>query len=330
MHALRAPGARLAHAARWPLDTYRRGVLRSLTTLELVLGGFGLVAALFTAALLSPALSQLPGAAGDFAPVGMAILIAPLGVAVALGRRPALERFLQSLRERTESVTSAVVAATPADRSAARLVVLDTSAILDGRLGEVARTGFLPGDLLIPHFVLDELRRVADSSDPLRRQRGRQALELLARLQADPAVPTRVDDTDFPDAPDVDAKLLALARVRRAALLTNDYNLNRVAGVEGIRILNLNALAQAVRTVVLPGESLTVRIQQEGRERRQGVGFLDDGTMVVVEDTRERLGQDVPVTVARVIQTQAGRMIFAEPVAPAPTPATAAEAPSAS
>ncbi len=319
MDTLRTAAARAVRLFTWPIAEIRRGVGGGLTTLEIILGGFGLVASLVAAALLSPALGALPGAAGDFAPIGAAVLLAPVGIGVALSRRAEVERFLHSIAARTESVTGTlsvppdpVAAHTRGPTSGAAAVVVDTSAIIDGRLADVVASGFLLADLLVPRFVLDELRRVADSSDPLKRQRGRYGLEMLARIQADPSVRTLIVDEDFPEQTDVDAKVLALARTRGAALLTNDFNLNRVAGVEDVRVLNLNALAQAVRTNALPGERLDLRIHQEGRERAQGVGFLQDGTMVVVEDARSLLGQDITVEVTRVIQTQAGRMLFAQ------------------
>lgn len=314
MATLRTPVAKAAAIVAWPLLTLRLGLLQSLSTLEIILGGFGLVAALVAAALLSPALGALPGAAGDFAPVGVAILLAPVGIGVALSRRAEVERFFGSVRERTDSVTGAMSGVGRARVLAGPppCVILDTSAIIDGRLADVAESGFLLADLVIPRFVLDELRRVADSSDPLKRQRGRYGLQMLARIQASDRVKTIIDDTDYPEQPDVDTKVLALAHERQGAILTNDFNLNRVAGVEGLSVLNLNALAQAVRTIALPGESLDLQIQQEGREREQGVGFLEDGTMVVVEDARHLLGSDVTVEVTRIIQTQAGRMLFAQ------------------
>jgi uncharacterized protein YacL len=341
MDTLRATVANMVRFLTWPIAEFRRGVGGSLTTLEIILGGFGLVAALVTAALLSPALGSLPGAAGDFAPIGAAILLAPVGIGVALSRRAEVDRFLRSIAARTEDVTvplhvspdqpNAMSAATsptgdPAPHSGttntpAASVVVDTSAIIDGRLADVVASGFLLADLLVPRFILDELRRVADSSDPLKRQRGRHGLEMLARIQADSTIRTHIIDEDpsgetGADQPDVDAKLLAIARLRGAALLTNDFNLNRVAGVEDVRVLNLNALAQAVRTNALPGEHLDLQIHQEGRERAQGVGFLPDGTMVVVEEARSLVGQDVAVEVTRVIQTQAGRMLFARLTSP--------------
>ena len=313
MESLRTTAAGLVGFALWPIASLRRGALHGLTSLEVFLGGFGIVAALVVAALLTPALNQIPGAAGDFAPIGVAILLVPVGIAVALGRRAEVERFLRTVRERTETVTGAI-APRPTGRAARANtagVVVDTSAIIDGRLADVVESGFLLADLIVPRFVLDELRRVADSSDPLKRQRGRHGLQLLARIQSSDQTRTVIDESDFPTLPDVDAKVLALARGRGAAVLTTDYNLNRVAGVEELRVLNLNALAQAIRTLALPGEMLTLTIHQEGRERAQGVGFLQDGTMVVVEDSRHLIGRDVRVEVTRVLQTAAGRMLFA-------------------
>ena len=325
MHSRRRATASLTRLLLWPINVLRRGVRLGLSTLEILLAAFGAVAALVVTALLTPALNQLPGTAGDFAAIGVAILLVPAGMAIALGRRPEVERFFSGVRERTDTVTEAIVPPGVA-RGVRSGVVVDTSAIIDGRLAEIVESGFLLGDLIVPRFVLDELRRVADSSDTLKRRRGRHGLELLSRIQAGPHVKTIIDERAFPEAPDVDAKLLALARIRGAALLTTDFNLNRVAGVEDLRVLNINVLAQAVRTVALPGETLHLPIHQPGRERRQGVGFLTDGTMVVVEEARDLVGQDVAVEVQRVIQTAAGRMLFAQLRPPAPG-ADAAETP---
>ncbi len=311
MYSPHSATASLTRLVLWPINLFRRGVRLGLSTLEIFLGAFGVVAALVVTALLTPALNQLPGAAGDFAPIGVAILLVPAGMAVALGRRPEVERFLGGLRERTDTVTGAI-APVAAARGARRSAVVDTSAIIDGRLADIVESGFLLADLIVPRFVLDELRRVADSSDPLKRRRGRHGLELLSRIQADTRVHTIIDERDFPEAPDVDAKVLALTRDRGAVLLTTDFNLTRVAGVEDLPALNINALAQAVRTVALPGERLRLAIHQVGRERRQGVGFLPDGTMVVVEEARDLVGREVDVEVQRVIQTSAGRMLFAQ------------------
>jgi uncharacterized protein YacL len=192
-----------------------------------------------------------------------------------------------------------------------RNILLDTSVIIDGRIADIARTGFLAGTLLIPRFVLNELQYIADSPDALRRQRGRRGMEVLAQLQKDTAVPVRISDIDVEGVREVDDKLVVLARQLRAPILTNDYNLNRVAELQGVAVLNVNELANAVKSVFLPGENITVNIIQEGREVGQGIAYLDDGTMVVVEDGRERINSKTPVTVTKVLQTAAGRMIFA-------------------
>ena len=288
----------------------RQGILRSISTLEILLGGFGLVAALVTAALLSPVLGALPGAAGDFAPIGVAILLSPIGIGVALGRRLEVERFVNTVRGRADEVAESVALIRP---SAPTEVILDTSAIIDGRIVDVAASGFLLADIVVPRFVLDELRRVADSSDALKRGRGRAGLELLARLQGQESVSTEIVDDESTGADgDVDARLVRMAVERGSALALTDSNLARVAELEGVRALNLNVLANAVKTNVLPGEALTVEVIEPGRGDQQGVGYLADGTMVVVEEGASVIGEVRNLLVKRVIQTQAGRMVFAQ------------------
>lgn len=190
-------------------------------------------------------------------------------------------------------------------------ILLDTSAIVDGRIAEVAEAGFLPGPLIVPPFVLRELQAIADAADPSRRARGRLGLEVLDRLRGMAAAGLVVIDDEAPEGEVVDDKLVALALRRRCRLMTCDYNLDRVATLRGVGVLNVNALAHALRSPALPGESLRVVVQKEGREPDQGVGYLDDGTMVVVDRGRERIGTSVEVVVTRSIQTAAGRMIFA-------------------
>jgi uncharacterized protein YacL len=190
-------------------------------------------------------------------------------------------------------------------------IILDTSAIIDGRIADISQTGFVQGSLVIPRFVLDELRHIADSADSLRRNRGRRGLEMLSRLQKDSDIPIEISDVDFEDMQEVDAKLVQLGRILRCPILTNDFNLNRVAELQGVQVLNINELANAIKPVVLPGEELKVHVIQEGRESSQGVGFLDDGTMIVVEGGRRYINSHLDVIVARVLQTAAGRMIFA-------------------
>ena len=188
--------------------------------------------------------------------------------------------------------------------------LLDTSVIIDGRVFDVAKAGFLEGELVVPAFVLDELRHIADSADPLRRNRGRRGLDVLNRLQEDGRSQVHVEDKDYGELDEVDVKLLRLARDLGGAVLTNDYNLNKVAGVTGVPVLNINELAGALRPVVLPGEEMTVHLVREGREPGQGVAYLEDGTMVVVENGRRRVGETLETIVTTVLQTSAGRMIF--------------------
>jgi uncharacterized protein YacL len=192
-------------------------------------------------------------------------------------------------------------------------VVVDTSAVIDGRISDIAATGFILGTLIVPRFVLDELQRIADSPDAMRRNRGRRGLEMLSALQRDAVTAVEVVEATYPEIGEVDAKLMAYARDTGAAILTNDYNLNRVADLQGIRVLNINELANAVKSVVHPGEEMSVKVIQEGKEAGQGVGYLDDGTMIVVEGGVRFMDREVPVSVTRVLQTVAGRMIFAQP-----------------
>lgn len=189
--------------------------------------------------------------------------------------------------------------------------VLDTSVIIDGRILDIGKTGFLEGEMVIPGFVLDELRHIADSADDLRRARGRRGLDVLQKMQEDFGCLVRVMERDENKDDEVDVRLLKLARKIGGAVMTNDYNLNKVAGVTGVPVLNINDLAGALRPQVLPGEEMTVHILREGKEPGQGVAYLNDGTMVVIENGRRRVGETVEAEVTTVLQTSAGRMIFA-------------------
>jgi len=190
------------------------------------------------------------------------------------------------------------------------IVLLDTSVIIDGRIVDILKTKFLGGKIIIPRFVLKELQQIADSTDPIKRQRGRRGLEMLHTIQKESGLDISISEEDFPEIPEVDSKLVKLAKLLVAEILTVDFNLNRVATIQGIRVLNINELANAIKPVVFPGEQMQVKLIKEGKEHNQAVGYLDDGTMVVVEDARRLLGQDVKVVVTSVLQTQAGRMIF--------------------
>lgn len=193
------------------------------------------------------------------------------------------------------------------------LKILDTSVIIDGRIAEVCEAGFLDGVFVVPQFILQELQHIADSPDPLKRARGRRGLDILHRIQKMSHITVRITDEDFPKIREVDSKLVALARSHDAKIITNDFNLNKVAELQGVTVLNINELANALKPVVLPGESMRVFVIKEGKEYNQGVAYLDDGTMVVVENGRRLIGKNAEVTVTSVLQTTAGRMIFSKP-----------------
>ena len=207
-----------------------------------------------------------------------------------------------------------------------RYRILDTSAIIDGRIAEVSETGFLDGTLVVPQFVLKELQAVADASDPLKRNRGRRGLDILHRIQKTSGIDVVISDVDFPAIKEVDLKLIELAKTMSGKLVTNDFNLNKVAQLRGVDVLNLNELTNALKPVVLPGEVMNVFIIKEGKEYNQGVAYLDDGTMVVVDNARSRIGKNLDVVVTSVLQTTAGRMIFGRHVEAAIGPRPAVQA----
>jgi len=190
--------------------------------------------------------------------------------------------------------------------------ILDTSVIIDGRIADICDAGFMEGELIVPRFVLNELQLVADSSDSMKRSRGRRGLDILNRMQKSSSINIEIVEQDFPKIKGVDGKLVALAKKTNAKLLTNDYNLNKVAELQGVRVMNVNELANAMKPVVLPGEQMMVKIIREGKEQGQGVGYLDDGTMIIVDNAQKLLNMNVEVIVTSVLQTTAGRMIFSE------------------
>jgi uncharacterized protein YacL len=283
-------------------------VLGQISAQTLLAGLAGLMAGLVVAALLAFPLSLLPEPFRNVLPFIGVVLFSYLGVSLFVMRQNDIFSVLR-LNLPTRSGGTDEPGAGGVDSS--RSILLDTSVIIDGRIADIARTGFLVGTLLIPRFVLNELQYIADSADSLRRQRGRRGMEVLSQLQKDTTVPVRISDIDVEGVREVDDKLVILARQLRCPILTNDYNLNRVAELQGVAVLNVNELANAVKSVLLPGETLEVEIIQEGKEVGQGVGYLDDGTMVVIEDGREYLNTKAAVMVTKVLQTAAGRMIFA-------------------
>ena len=202
--------------------------------------------------------------------------------------------------------------ASPVDPGRSSPKILDTNVIIDGRIADICETGFVEGVLVVPQFVLRELQYIANSTDSLKRNRGRRGLDVLARMQKRPDLTILVSDRDFPLVREVDAKLVALARETGARIVTNDYNLNKVAEVSGVTVLNINQLANALKPAALPGELMRVSVIKEGKEANQGVAYLEDGTMVVVDNARRFIGKNLEVTVTSAIQTTAGRMIFAQ------------------
>jgi uncharacterized protein YacL len=294
---------------------YLISYLSKVSAETLTAGLLGLVCGLIIAALLSLPLSMLPEPFSQVLPFVGVVIFGYFGIAIFVLRQNDIIELMTSRWSPRSGDGASAGGLGPAASMGAGLVgrniLLDTSVIIDGRIADIARTGFLAGTLLIPRFVLNELQYIADSPDALRRQRGRRGMEVLSQLQKDTAVPVRISDVDVEGVREVDDKLVVLARQLRCPVLTNDYNLNRVAELQGVAVLNVNELANAVKSVFLPGETITVNIIQEGREAGQGIAYLDDGTMVVVEDGRERINAKVTVTVTKVLQTAAGRMIFA-------------------
>jgi uncharacterized protein YacL len=327
------------------LSPYRwiREQIRKAEVSDLVAGVVGLVIGLIVAALLALPLSQLTFAdVGRWAPSAAALICAWLGVTIAVMRKSDFTRMLsaafsgramrRAARDERDADDERDDHELHDQHNGARLrdrltgrggrrssdrILVDTSAIIDGRIADISMTGFITGTLVVPRFVLEELQHIADSADSMRRNRGRRGLEILQRLQKDTTVPVEISDADA-DPSEVDAKLVKLARQWRCAIITNDFNLNRVAELQGVKVLNINELAHAVKPILLPGEEMTVKIMQEGKEPGQGVGYLDDGTMIVVENGKTYMQSTIEVTVTRVLQTVAGRMIFAHPKQTAP------------
>jgi uncharacterized protein YacL len=288
-----------------PLNRIKSGLAgMPVERLVAIIGGIFL--GLVLASLLTLPLSTLPNPFRQVVPIAAAIVLCYLSVVVLTLRQNDLRASMSFLRS-SRSVTKN----TP--QTEEQVILLDTSVIIDGRISDICKTGFIRATLLVPNFILLELQHIADSSDPMRRNRGRRGMDVLRYLQQDCPIPVRFTDMDVTDVRDVDSKLVALARDLACPILTNDYNLNRVAELQGVVVLNINELANAVKAVFLPGEALSVKIVQEGRELGQGVAYLEDGTMVVVEEGKDHLHDTVGVVVTKVLQTTAGRMIFARP-----------------
>ncbi len=280
---------------------------QELSTAEFVTAVGGLIVGLLMGLLLGIPLAQLPPPLGSWLPLAVSLILGLGMVGLTVAKRDDLMVAAEAIGLVRRPQPAAV------DHSREPFIVVDTSAIIDGRIADIVESGFIFGTLVVPRFVLEELQHIADSADTMRRARGRRGLEILGRLQKDSPTPIEIAEDDIPDIAEVDAKLVALAKSRSRTILTNDFNLNRVAELQGVRVMNINSLANAVKPAVLPGEEMHVKVIQEGKEPGQGVGFLDDGTMVVVEGGGRFMDRELDVAVTRVLQTVAGRMIFAQP-----------------
>ncbi|MFH1398327.1 MAG: PIN domain-containing protein [Candidatus Omnitrophota bacterium] len=273
--------------------------MRRVSTRGLSSGVFGLILGLIMSKLIGEAISltSMPSVVLSFLKVALTIILCYLCMIIALRGQDEFSLVIPYIRLRRQDQ--------PEEK-----IILDTSVIVDGRITDILKTGFLEARIIIPRFVLKELQQIADSTDPIKRQRGRRGLEILSVIQKDEKLTISVDEGDFPEVKEVDAKLVRLAKLSEAKILTVDFNLNRVASIEGIKVLNINELSNALKSVVFPGEQIQIRLIKEGKEFNQAIGYLDDGTMVVVEDGRKLIGQEVRITVTSVLQTPAGRMVF--------------------
>lgn len=306
---------------RW-MDSRLTGV----PTHDLMSGAVGGIVGLIISSLFSSSFVSIPFF-GPLLAVLLSLFLGYLGLTIGMKRKEdvlGFFNFLPRFRDRGDKAEKAerrregktdqpdqIEQTRP--KEAVRYKILDTSVIIDGRIADIVKTGFLEGTLLVPSFVLEELRHIADSSDLLKRNRGRRGLDILNQISKETAIKVHIHEQDFEDVNEVDSKLVRLGQVLESPLLTNDYNLNKVAELQGVIVLNINELANALKPIVLPGEEMLVQVMKEGKEPGQGVAYLDDGTMIVVDMGRRYMGQMITVLVTSVLQTAAGRMIFAKP-----------------
>ncbi len=276
--------------------------VQKLTLYELVLSSIGLIVGLVIANLVTIPIKDIE-IIGTPVSIVANILFSCLGVAVAAGKRN--ENFYESMKGKASQPKQAEGRAAPK--------VLDTSVIIDGRIVDIIRSGFIEGELVVPGFVLEELRHIADSQDSIKRNRGRRGLDVLNMIQKDLNYPVRTENTEVATDAEVDSALLKLAQKLGGKVLTIDFNLSKVANFQGVPVLNINELANALKPIALPGEEMTVQVIKDGKENGQGVGYLEDGTMIVIDGGRRHIGESLNVTVTSILQTAAGRMIFAKP-----------------
>lgn len=291
-----------------PVVTWMESRLHKTPLLDIIFGAIGLIIGLIIANLLGSALSRIPLVGGITSVLG-SLILGYLGMSVAAKKREEASGLF-NLFSRFSGRDKGGKA-----EHAAQPKILDTSVIIDGRIADICKSGFIEGPIIIPGFVLEELRHIADSSDMLKRNRGRRGLDILNKIQKELDIPVQIYERDLGANLEVDSKLVKLGKVLGGKVITNDFNLNKVAELQGVAVLNINELANAVKPVVLPGEEMTVHVIKDGKEIGQGVGYLDDGTMIVVDGGRRHMGETIGVMVTSVLQTAAGRMIFAKPKA---------------
>jgi uncharacterized protein YacL len=274
---------------------------------DIIFGSIGLVFGLIVAFLIGYALNAIEvPILNTVAPIVLTLIFGYLGFQVGFKKRDELLNLFSNRKKKVNEEEPEAAAKNV-------LKILDTSVIIDGRIADICQTGFLEGTIVIPQFVLEELQHIADSSDVLKRNRGRRGLDILNRIQKELAIKVEIYEGDFEEIQEVDSKLVKLAKVTNGMVVTNDFNLNKVCEFQGVAVLNINDLANAVKPVVLPGEEMKVQVIKDGKEQNQGIAYLDDGTMIVVEDGRDYIGKHIDVLVTSVLQTSAGRMIFAKP-----------------
>lgn len=292
----------------WKFTYWVESMLNKMPIYDVLAGSLGLAIGLIISNLIGSAFMHIP-IIGNYIPGICSIILGYLGVNIAISKREELFSMLISLpwkgKERQKEKSSELE----------QYKILDTSVIIDGRIADICASGFIEGPLVVPVFVLEELQHIADSSDLLKRNRGRRGLDILNRMQKELALSVQINDHDFDDIIEVDSKLVRLAQVMKGKLVTNDYNLNKVAELQGVTVLNINELSNSVKPVVLPGEEMVVHVVKDGKEFGQGIGYLDDGTMIVVDSGKKHIGDTIGVLVTSVLQTAAGRMIFAKPKA---------------
>lgn len=288
--------------------------LSRLKTNTLFIGFFATVVGLLVGSLAYLPLSKLPGIYGAWIPAVFYVLSVAGSIWTFLTRRSTIQDTMETIGKAAHIITHLKpqmpqILTSAAKESSPREILVDTSVLIDGRIADIAKSGFVPGKIVIPRFILSELQNIADSEEPMRRAKGRRGLDVIADLKKHLKVETINEDVAQDDP--VDLKLIHLAKAHKAEVLTTDFNLNKVAQVENVKVLNINELAQALRPVIIPGEEMEVKIVQEGKEKHQGVAYLPDGTMIVVEEGDSLVGKTINVSIKRVLQTAAGKMFFA-------------------